>query len=488
MDEKTYMSFNIEENKEYIYYKNYIDKQNVFENEIGKTFIDFLANSNEIIEVIQNEMDSYYKSSKLKDSDNLHTIAKFKLEEINPFFKYFDYDEYISNYLKDMRNKNNIEINTYLEKIKQLRNSIKYYKSEQYYEEAMNNEIASYHNYSSKESKEGFFYIDKAENETNKLMRKFINKYGYKPSYNSWEKIYSKNKNAIKGDNIIDEINKRIYKENEVQINKNIEKDIQNKIKIERESIKLYKKQVRKYAKENDRTLEQVFEGYINTLKFYIAFSKYTLVDFYNLRIDKSDQLSSIQRILDYLLSIKEDYSNNKIFELPKSEITFELNDYLLKNIKKIKYNKNAHGELTRCNFDVIQEYTIHSIKDFISVSLIQILQNNIKLCQCNNCGKLFISTNKSNEKYCTYEFKKNKTCRDLSYSIHLQKDELSNILRKRYRTENAKKNRNKHIPKIEEKFQIWYKKAKEQKILCEEGKISIEDFNKWFYDNSKWF
>ena len=115
-------------------------------------------------------------------------------------------------------------------------------------------------------------------------------------------------------------------------------------------------------------------------------------------------------------------------------------------------------------------------------------MQNNIKLCRCENCNKLFISVNKSNEKYCTYKFKGKKTCRDLSYSIHLQKNELSNILRKKYRTENAKKNRNQHIPKIEEKFQVWYTNAKEQKALCEKEEITINEFNKWFEDNKKWF
>ena len=61
-------------------------------------------------------------------------------------------------------------------------------------------------------------------------------------------------------------------------------------------------------------------------------------------------------------------------------------------------------------------------------------------------------------------------------------------MVRKKYRTENAKKNRNKHIPKIEEKFQSWYKKAKKQKELCENGQITIEEFKGWLDKNNKWF
>ncbi len=499
MYEKAYMRFNLKENKEYIYAKGFLNKGEVFEDNIGKTFIDFLANSDEIIRIIENEIYSYHKQEKLKDSDDFNTITRFKLEEICSLFKFFDYDAYISDYIKNLRDKNNIEISIYLEKIKESEQSMKYYSSQEYYDEMIEDEISMYHNYESEESKKGFFYINKAEKTTNKIMKKYEDKYGYRPSYNSWKKIYSKNKNAIKGDHIIDEINKEIYNENEIEIKKYVEEDVKSRIKSEKDLIKLYKQHLKRYVKDNERTLEQIFDEYINVLKFWIAFSKYILINFYNLGTIKYDsKLSSTQRLLSYLLNIKRTYYSNKIFELPKSEITLELNndemtinlnDYITKNRNALLYNDdNIYEELNTYNINLIQEYSINSIEDFISVSLIQILQNNIKLCRCENCDKLFISTNKSNEKYCTYEFKEKKTCRDLSYSIHLKKDELSNILRKKYRTENAKKNRNKHIPKIEEKFQIWYKKAKEQKILCEKGKISVDDFNKWFNDNSRWF
>lgn len=61
-------------------------------------------------------------------------------------------------------------------------------------------------------------------------------------------------------------------------------------------------------------------------------------------------------------------------------------------------------------------------------------------------------------------------------------------VLRKKYRTENAKKNRYSHIPNIEKKFQTWYSKAKVQKLLCEKGKITYEEFCNWFIENKKWF
>lgn len=499
MYEKAYMKFDLKHNKEYIYGKDFLNKGKVYESGIGKTFIDFLANSDEIIEIIRNEAYSYHKQDKIKDSNDLHTFTRFKLEQTSPLFNFFNYDDYISSYVKDICDKNSIKINNYLEKIKKAEQSLKYYRSKEYYNEMIEEGTSMYHNYDSKESKKGFFYINKAEKRTNELMKKYEDKYGQRFSNNTWKKVYYKNQDAIKGDAIIDEINKKIYNENEIEIKKYVDKDIKRSIKSEKDSIKFYKKLVKECIKNNERTLEQILDEYINVLKFWIVFSKYILINFYNLTSDKYDsRLSSNQRLLSYLLNIERTYYSDKIFELPKSEITLELenkqdtinlNDFIAKNRDALLHNAdNVYKRLNIYNVNLIQEYSINSIEDFIGISLIQILQNNIKLCRCENCGKLFVSTNKLNEKYCTYKFKDKKTCRDLSYSIHLQKDELSNILRKKYRTENAKKNRNKHIPRIEEKFQIWYANAKEQKLLCEKGKISVDDFNEWLTDNSKWF
>lgn len=499
MHEKTYMRFNFKEDKEYLYGRDYLNKGKIHEDHIGKIFIDFLANSDDIIKVIEAEIDQYYKNDKLTNTKRVHTITKFKLEKLNTFFRYFDFDDYIENYIIDLRNENNIEIQNCLEEIKSLENNIEYYNSKEYYDDLLKEELSFYHDYDSEKSKEAFFYIERCEKTTNKTVQKFIKKYGYKPSYNTYKKVYDKNKDYIKGKGIINEIENDIYSMHKVEMEKKINNEIQKEIKRTKHHIKFYKNNIKYYIKNNDRTIKEILDEYVKKIKFWIAFSRYILISYYDLSSEKYDNnLSSTQRLLDYLLHIERTYYNQSISELPKSNITLELeNDEGAINLSNfITKNKNAllHNEddiykkLNKYNVNLIQEYAIDSIADFICVSLIQILQHNIKLCRCENCDKLFISTNKSNEKYCTYEFKDKKACRDLSYSIHLQKDKLSNILRKKYRTENAKKNRNKHIPKIEEKFQIWYAKAKEQKLLCEKGEISVDDFNKWFTNNSKWF
>lgn len=499
MYEKTCMKFDLKNNKEYIYSKESFCDGEGFINELGKTFIDFLANSEDILRVIEKEIFSYHKDDKLGDTIQLHIITKFKLEKLNVFFKYFDFDSYIENYVKNLRDKNNIEIQNSLEEIRNLEKRIEYYRTIEYYNENISEEISYYHDYNSKESKKGFYYIDRAEKEVNEKIKKYINKYNFKLSYNMRKRLYKENKNALKGEQIIDQIDQKIYNEHKLDIERKVTSTIEKNIKCEKKYIKFYKSNIKYYLKNNERTLQEIFNELIASIKFWINFSKYILISFYNLSSEQyNSDFSATQRLLDYLLRIERTYFNQDISKLPKSNITLELdngkdtidlNNFVERNKNELLSNSdNIFGKLNTYNVNIIQEYSITNIEDFISVSLIQILQSNVKICRCKNCDKLFIAVNKSNEKYCNYKFKGEKTCRDLSYSLYLQKNELSNILRKKYRTENARKNRNQHIPNIEDKFQIWYTKAKAQKKLCEQEKITIDEFYKWFEDNKKWF
>lgn len=75
------------------------------------------------------------------------------------------------------------------------------------------------------------------------------------------------------------------------------------------------------------------------------------------------------------------------------------------------------------------------------------------------------------------------KTCKELSYEIKLQNDEITQIYRKAYKTQNAKKFRNGHIPNIDIKFKNWVKSAQNQKQLC----TNLDDFKQWLKDNENW-
>lgn len=108
------------------------------------------------------------------------------------------------------------------------------------------------------------------------------------------------------------------------------------------------------------------------------------------------------------------------------------------------------------------------------------IIQYNIPVNVCQNCGKLFIPKHKVSEIYCDNVYKNNKTCGQVGYENKLNRDEILKAYRTAYKTQNAKKHRNHHISDIEKRFKKWHMEAKNKLADTQEGKMTLDDFNKW--------
>ena len=132
--------------------------------------------------------------------------------------------------------------------------------------------------------------------------------------------------------------------------------------------------------------------------------------------------------------------------------------------------------------------YCYNSLNDIFNVYAKLFYENNISLRQCKNCGKYFIPLHKSNETLCNNIFKNRKTCKQLSGEIKLSNDEVLSIYRTAYKRENGKKNRYRHIPNIQLKFENWNKIAKEKYTDCQRGTISKEEFSNWLDSSRDWY
>ena len=141
-----FMKFDVNNNKEYIYSQKILGRTKPFVNNIGQTFIDFLANSDNIIKVIENGIDEFFKESKLKDISSIFTTTKteIKLKKLSIFFDYFNFDYYLEDYLNEIRDNNKIKILKYLDTIKNFEEKIKYYNSKAYYKQLIIEELFKY--------------------------------------------------------------------------------------------------------------------------------------------------------------------------------------------------------------------------------------------------------------------------------------------------------------------------------------------------------
>ncbi len=139
------------------------------------------------------------------------------------------------------------------------------------------------------------------------------------------------------------------------------------------------------------------------------------------------------------------------------------------------KYDSKIFKHLIFDNFSSMFEYAI-----------MYLIENNITLKTCENCGKYFYPSSRSDEKYCSNVFKNGKTCRQLGYEIKINNDELLKTYRTAYKTANGWKNRNKLNNKnVEALFVKWHKLAKEQLRQAQNGDIGIDEYKQWFKDNS---
>ena len=124
--------------------------------------------------------------------------------------------------------------------------------------------------------------------------------------------------------------------------------------------------------------------------------------------------------------------------------------------------------------------YSTPDILALFVLDAIQTRKHNIKIKRCENCGRYFIPTTRSDEKYCDFVFRNGKTCRQLGYEIKLNRDNILKEYRKIYKTQNARKQRNiKAKPDMqsifEDRFSNWAKDAKQTLTQCQNGEISLE-------------
>lgn len=118
--------------------------------------------------------------------------------------------------------------------------------------------------------------------------------------------------------------------------------------------------------------------------------------------------------------------------------------------------------------------YYFENLGDVIQFDLYQLSTNSIDIKKCANCGKYFIPKTRSDEIYCDYEDDFGKSCRQKGYENKVNNDAVLKEYRKIYKTQNARKQRNKHKPNIDELFKNWHIESKKILKQCQNNEISI--------------
>lgn len=135
-----------------------------------------------------------------------------------------------------------------------------------------------------------------------------------------------------------------------------------------------------------------------------------------------------------------------------------------------------------------IHRFKVKNICDFLNISLYMLMSQNVIINKCHNCGKYFFVKSKSTEKYCSNIYRNGKTCSELSYEIKVSKDEIAKLCRNASKKSAVYKHRYcNNMPKATVLHEKFLKAIKKQKQLCENGEISLKEFDEWI-DNNNWW
>ena len=135
--------------------------------------------------------------------------------------------------------------------------------------------------------------------------------------------------------------------------------------------------------------------------------------------------------------------------------------------------------------FTVCDSYTVKSTMDGIALLFFLTIKLDVTIRKCKLCGQFFLPVSKKDEIYCQH-------CRKVTYDMKIKEDEIRASYRKIYKTQNARKRRNSHIPGIENRFEIWAETARQKLTDCIGGNISLEQMTRdislsdWMYQRGE--
>jgi len=126
------------------------------------------------------------------------------------------------------------------------------------------------------------------------------------------------------------------------------------------------------------------------------------------------------------------------------------------------------------------------SIYDFIDFSLRECIRREISMRICKSCGRYFAITGRNNIEYCSItRDEKGRTCKEIGaiklWNNARSTDEIFKVYRREYKKRFAWIKAGRVAPSD---FYAWSAQAKQKKIECESGTMSLEDFKVWLQNS----
>lgn len=125
-------------------------------------------------------------------------------------------------------------------------------------------------------------------------------------------------------------------------------------------------------------------------------------------------------------------------------------------------------------------------VYDLIEFSLREAIKREQRMRICKNCGRYFAIARRSTTEYCDRPIdEKGRTCKDMGSIIQWTKDRANDEVFKIYRREYKRRFAWIKAGRVTaEEFYAWSESAREKKVECDTGAISLEEYQQWLKDS----
>jgi hypothetical protein len=131
---------------------------------------------------------------------------------------------------------------------------------------------------------------------------------------------------------------------------------------------------------------------------------------------------------------------------------------------------------------DIVQLYEIHSLTDLFRFEFVKMIEHDIFIKKCKNCGHFFIPRGRPDAEYChRLSSETGKRCNEVGAMIQYEKKVSENPVlemhKKAYRRFNSRARTGKMT---HAEFLTWTDEAAEKRDKCLAGELSFDEFVTW--------
>ncbi len=172
-------------------------------------------------------------------------------------------------------------------------------------------------------------------------------------------------------------------------------------------------------------------------------------------------------------------------FEYESSKTLSVSKDISLKNLSW----EEQVNLIKECSVDTLDSVDASNIRSLLNASLTKIIEYNVRLKKCANCGKYFIAHNRSDTMYCDDPAPQNpkKTCKEYAsqelYYEKVQANPASKLHRNIYQQKQMLAKRNPDITEYKADFEKFKTTAKNWRQRIKKGTATESDYLQWLKD-----